>query len=229
AHGLRLAAVLERGAPYDIAIVKNPALLNDKNSVATVASGSLRRKAQWLARYPKHTVTPIRGNVQTRLRKFEESEVINAIIFARAGLERLNLLTENAVELPWMLPAPAQGIIGIACRESDDAVKNVLHEINHKKTFKEGAVERAFLQTLMGGCSVPVSAHARIDSSELLFEGAMHSFDGTRQFNIRQVINAAEWETAGQMCAENLLLQLGAKELMEEIRNKKWDDESALN
>ena len=177
ADNLFLAATLPRGAAEDVVVIKNKDMLENRDSIATVATGSLRRKSQWLAKYPKHRIVPIRGNVQTRLKKFSESNETDAVIFAKAGLERLELLTSNSVTLDWMLPAPAQGIVGIVCREDDNEMKEVCNKINHQNTFIEGAVERQFLQTLMGGCSVPLSARAKVQGSELYFQGAMHAFD----------------------------------------------------
>jgi hydroxymethylbilane synthase len=159
--------------------------------------------------------------VQTRLRKFEEDKHLDAVIFAKAGLERLNLLTENSITLDWMLPAPAQGIIGIVCRDGDTEMKEICSKINHRESFIAGFVEREFLKTLMGGCSVPISALVKIKGNEIEFQGAMHSYDGSRCFEIRRVMPFTNWENAGKELAEKLLQQNGAPELIEEIRNKK--------
>ena len=229
ADGLTIAAVLERGPAEDLVIVKDKTILEDNLSWATIASGSLRRRGQWLAKYPNHQMVGIRGNVQTRLRKFAESDEMDAVIFAKAGLERLGLIPENSVVLDWMLPAPAQGIIGIACREDDAEMQEILSAINHQETFIAGAVERQFMKTMQGGCSVPISALAEISGSELEFKGAMHSFDGKRAFNVHRVMLISEWQDAGKISAEKLLQMPGASGLIEEIRNKKWDEEGAVN
>jgi hydroxymethylbilane synthase len=219
AKGLELTAVLERGSPEDVVMVKSKEFLEDKLSNATIASSSLRRKAQWLARYPNHTIVPVRGNVQTRIRKFEEADT-DGIIFAKAGLERLNLPNENTVTLHWMLPAPAQGIIGIVCRTNDEQMKAACANINHRESFMAGTVERQFMNTMMGGCSVPISALAKVHDNELEFEGAMHSFDGKQEFRVHRIMLATEWENAGKEAAEKLLEQKGATELLNVIRNK---------
>lgn len=220
AENLFLAAVLERGSYEDVALVKRPELLaTDSLSVAT---SSLRRQAQWLAKYPAHKVTPIRGNVQTRLRKYQEQE-IDVIIFARAGLERLNLLPANALTLDWMLPAPAQGAIGIVCREDDEEMKKVLNGINHIHTFMECSMERQFLKTLMGGCSVPISALARVKGNEIEFRGAIHAYDGRKSAELYEKLPKAEWGNAGKETAKKILQQPVAVELIEAIRNKSWN------
>jgi hydroxymethylbilane synthase len=223
ADGLKLAAVLERGAYHDVALVKRKEILyHDTNAV--IATSSLRRKAQWLAKFPKHTTIPIRGNVQTRWRKFHDTEQTDAIIFAKAGLERLNMLPDDAIVLDWMLPAPAQGIVGIVCCKENKTMLNICADINHTDSFIAGAIERDFMKTLMGGCSVPVSALTLIKDEKIFFHGAIHAFDGSRFFEIRETIARSEWKKAGNKAALKLLRQEGASALMEEIRNKKWDE-----
>ncbi len=229
AQGLSISAVLERGPSEDLVIVKKKSILEDTQSEAVIASGSLRRRGQWLAKYPNHKLVGIRGNVQTRLRKFAESDEMQAVIFAKAGLERLGLIPENVEVLHWMLPAPAQGIIGIACRTEDEEMHAILAGINHQETFIAANVERQFMQTMMGGCSVPISALAQVNGSELEFKGAMHAFDGKRFFEVNRVMLVSEWTDAGKIAAETLLQQPGAAELIEEIRNKKWDEEGVVN
>ncbi|MDB5280940.1 MAG: porphobilinogen deaminase [Bacteroidota bacterium] len=229
AENIVLAATLERGSAEDVVLMKNKAILENNLSEATIATSSLRRRAQWLAKYPKHKIVPIRGNVQTRLKKFEETTDMDGVIFAKAGLERLNLLPDDAEALYWMLPAPAQGIIGIACRNDHQEMKDICKQINDDESFITGWVERQFLNTLMGGCSVPVSALARISGSELEFEGAVHSFDGSVSFRVHIIMMVSEWKNAGKEAAEKLLQQKGAPELMQEIRNKNWDEEGTLD
>ncbi len=223
-----LAAVLERGAHEDIVIVKNKALLADYDATAIIATSSLRRRAQWLARYKKHTPVPIRGNVQTRLRKFAE-ENIDAVIFAKAGLERLNLLTDNCITLDWMLPAPAQGIIGIVCRDDDNTMKEICAAINHRQSFIAGNVEREFLRTLHGGCSVPISALAQVHETDVAFRGAIHSYDGSRNAQIDFSVPISDWEQAGEKAANMILQQPQAQDLIEEIRNTPGNDKSAVD
>lgn len=229
AGNLLLAAVLQRGSSADVAIVKDKSLFENNASIVSIATSSLRRRAQWLAKYPNHKTVPIRGNVQTRLRKFAEAEDVNAVIFAKAGLERLNLLTENTITLDWMLPAAAQGIVGIVCRENDAAMIEVCNKINHQPSFIEGFVERQFLKTLLGGCSVPISALAKVNGDKLNFHGAVHAYDGNKFFEEASSISLNEWNEAGKSIAEKLLQQPGALMLIEEIRNKKWNDESTVN
>ena len=228
AEGLCLAAVLERGSSEDVIIIKNKTVVDDISGKATIATSSLRRQAQWLSKYPAHTIIPIRGNVQTRLKKFEENNNLDGVIFAKAGLERLDLLPVNSITLDWMLPAPAQGIIGIACRKEDSELITILKKINHHNTFIVGAAERQFLKTLMGGCSVPISAFAQITDDKIKIEGALHSFDGKQCFRVNESYDLSEGEHCGVLAAKKIMQQNGAAELIEVIRNKKWDETNTI-
>ena len=134
ADGIQQAAVLKRASFKDIIVYKNdPSFLKDKNSTAVIATSSTRRIAQWLHRYPNHTIENLRGNVNTRLRKVNENSW-NGAIFAAAGLERIGLRPENSADLDWMLPAPAQGAITIVCRNDDKYSFEISNEFNDYHT-----------------------------------------------------------------------------------------------
>ncbi|KAF3322503.1 porphobilinogen deaminase [Carex littledalei] len=147
-----------------------------------VGSASLRRQSQILFRYPSLKVVNFRGNVQTRLKKLGEGEV-QATLLALAGLKRLNMTDTVTAILPIeeMLPAIAQGAIGIACRSNDDKMANYLSLLNHEETRLAVACERAFLETLDGSCRTPIAGYASRDSDgNCLFRGLVASPDGTR-------------------------------------------------
>ncbi|MBS1619067.1 MAG: hydroxymethylbilane synthase [Bacteroidetes bacterium] len=228
ATGLTLSAVLPRGAHEDVALVKDKTKLTDGSSF-TIATSSLRRIAQWQAKYPDHNTTSIRGNVQTRLRKYGENTDMDGVIFAKAGLERVGLLPAEAITLDWMIPAPAQGVVGIVSRLDDQRLATTWPRINHTPTMTAAHAERQFLRRLMGGCSVPVSAYAYMSGDDLHFKGAVHSFDGTRAYFVERVFDQAQIADAGTTAAEALLVQPGAEGLMDEIRCKDWSDESTLD
>ena len=121
AQGIAQAAVLKRASQVDVLVYKNtPDFLEDHQSVAVIASSSVRRIAQWLNRYPNHQIENLRGNVNTRMQKVANSNW-NGAIFAAAGIERIGLRPANSIDLEWMLPAPAQGAIMVVCREEDQA------------------------------------------------------------------------------------------------------------
>lgn len=228
AENLELTSVLERGAYEDVVLLKNNRITEKNELQATIATSSLRRSAQWLEKFPNHKTVPIRGNIQTRLRKFEEADDMDGIIFAKAGLERLQLLPENAVTLDWMLPAPAQGVIGIVCRKNDLETVAACQKINHEETYINAHIERQFMRALQAGCSVPVSAFSVLNkqNDEISFKGAMHSFDGKQSFAVHLKGDYDLLATAGIEAAALLLKQEGASELLDVIRNKKWSDET---
>jgi len=215
--GIVQAAVLERANVDDILVHKgNPDFYTD---AAIIATGSLRRQAQWLNRYPHHTVTDLRGNVNTRLRKLAES-VWEGAIFAKAGLERINLLPENHITLDWMIPAPAQGAMVVVAMEADDFCREALAQLNHKPTEIATHIERQFLKKLEGGCTAPIGALVSSIDDDIRFEGVLLSIDGKHKLHIEKVIPAnGDVDNLGNICAEELL-QNGGAELMAEIRNQ---------
>lgn len=144
---------------------------------ATIATSSIRRIAQWSRRYPNHKIENLRGNINTRLKKLKESKWHGAI-FAAAGLERIGLRPANAIDLDWMLPAPAQGAIIVVCREDDEQTFKLCLSLNDEETALCTKIERDFLSALMGGCSTPISALAEIKNGEVHFKGNILSPDG---------------------------------------------------
>ena len=215
--GIVQAAVLERAATDDVLIHKGN--LNFLNEKGTIATGSLRRQAQWLNRYPNHTVTDLRGNVNTRLRKLNESNWGGAI-FAAAGLKRINLLPENHLALDWMIPAPAQGAMVVVAMESDDYCREALAKLNHTETEVCTFIERQFLKKLEGGCTAPIGALAQFKEDTIHFEGILLSINGKQRIHIEKVIaKNADYSTFGEQCAQEIL-DSGGQPLMQEIREK---------
>ncbi len=220
ATGLIQTAVLPRASYRDILVPKDGvSFLDDVNSKGVVATSSTRRRAQWLNRYPKYTIENLRGNVNTRLRKVKE-ESWDGAIFAAAGLERINLRPENAVELDWMLPAPAQGAIMVVCRKEDAHSYDASHLLNDEQTAICTKVERDFLRALLGGCTTPISALAEIDGDTIDFKGNILSLDGKKKAVINKRINLTNTADAGKEAAEELL-SIGGQEILDGIRNAK--------
>ena len=222
ANGIQQAAVLKRGSYKDIFVYKDDNSLKewriDDNSKITIATSSVRRIAQWLNRYSNHTIENLRGNVNTRLHKLKESNWHGAI-FAAAGLERIHLRPENAIELDWMLPAPAQGAIMVVCREDDDYALNSCKFFNDKETALCTKIERDFLSALLGGCSTPISALAEIKNNEVWFKGNMVSPDGKQKAEIAKSIVLADSSDLGFTAAKEILLK-GGGVVVEQIRTK---------
>lgn len=212
-QSLTVGAVLPRGNPHDILVHHG---LDFLNTEGTVATGSLRRKAQWLHRYPLHEIVPLRGNVETRLQKLE-AEKWDGAVFAAAGLERLQLNPKHTV-LNWMVPAPAQGAICVVSRENDRFLRNILEKLNHPETALCTAVERQFLQILEGGCSAPIGAHATIHNGLLTFRGELFSLDGEQRIACTKEQAVASARALGKSCAEEVLNN-GGKALISQIKS----------
>ena len=185
-----------------------------------IATSSIRRKAQWLHRYPKHSIENLRGNVNTRLKKVYEHEW-NGAIFAAAGLERINLRPKNSVDLNWMLPAPAQGAIMVVCREDDSFSFEACKFFNNVDTALCTKIERDFLRTLLGGCSTPISALAEVKNDTIVFKGNICSVDGKEKIEIEKETSIKDSEQLGVNAANEILNDTKAQKIIQAIRNEK--------
>ncbi|MEQ9262562.1 MAG: hydroxymethylbilane synthase [Owenweeksia sp.] len=214
-EGIQMAVVLERGPHEDILVYKD--LPDLKNAKAVIATGSIRRIAQWKNKYPEHTITGLRGNVQTRLKKLAENNWSGAI-FAKAGLHRVNILPEKHVVLDWMIPAPAQGVIGITCRQSDSVNFSALQPLNDENTSLTSRIERSFLRTLEGGCSAPIGALAALKDETISFRGGLFATDGSHKILVDKKVNLSEASDLGIESAKEVLAN-GGSEIMEKLRN----------
>ncbi len=216
-EGIIQAAVLKRASFKDLLIYKKDFSFLDKlESPAVIATSSIRRKAQWLNRYPNHKIENFRGNVNTRLKKLDESEW-NGAVFAAAGLERINLRPENSIELDWMLPAPAQGAIIVVCREEEKEHIKACENLNDIETAICTKTERDFLRKLLGGCSTPISALAEIKNNTLYFRGNILSVDGKEKATVVQTCLVADFEGLGIKAAEEILNN-GGRKIAEQIQ-----------
>ena len=224
--GLVMAAVLERASGDDI-LVHLEGFNPSKKNNAVIATSSIRRRSQWHHRFAQHDIVNVRGNVQTRLRKFKE-EGWDGIIFAKAGLERLGLLPEYFTVLDWMVPAPAQGAIVVICREDNNIVFEACQKINHPDSEIVVTVERNFLYHLEGGCSVPISAFAFLKGNEIVFEGAVHSLDGSREMTVKAVVPKETWRTIGEKAAMEIKESTKGKTILNEFRKLERQGENTL-
>ena len=211
--GIVEAAVLKRANTKDILIHKGLDFLENDGTIAT---GSLRRKAQWLNQYPTHKVVDLRGNVNTRMKKLDDNNW-NGAIFAAAGLERIALKPENFVDLNWMIPAPAQGAMLVVAMQEDKFTRKALALLNHKESEITVHIEREFLKVLEGGCTAPIGALATVDKDLVYFKGALFSLDGKEKIGVEKTVAINEIENFGRRCAEEILSNGGAK-LMQEIK-----------
>jgi hydroxymethylbilane synthase len=228
AKGIVQAAVLKRASYKDLLVYKDDEIVeNWKLNVykvnaplqneGIIATSSIRRKAQWLNRYPNHVIENLRGNVNTRLRKVEENNWQGAI-FAAAGLERIGLRPENSIELDWMLPAPAQGAIMIVCRDGDEYSAGACSKMNNAESALCTKLERDFLKELMGGCSTPISALAEITNENVIFKGNILSVDGKEKVEIELICPSSKAKELGVKAAHELLAK-GAQAIANSNKN----------
>ena len=212
--GIVQAAVLQRADEKDILVYNNN--LDFLEAEGIIATGSLRRQALWLNKYPNHKVEDLRGNVNTRLQKLKENNW-NGAVFAAAGLERINIKPSNFVNLDWMIPAPAQGAMVVHAMLNDEFCKEAIAELNDLETDICTYIERQFLKTLEGGCTAPIGALAKFLEDEILFKGILLSIDGKQKIEIERTVPIQEWKKLGYHLAQEILNNGGA-ELMKNIK-----------
>lgn len=214
---LKVAAILERADPRDTLVTSGGTdFLDDPDYEAIIATGSNRRKAQWLNRYPKHEITNIRGNVNTRLDKVASNKWDGAI-FAAAGLTRIDLGHHIDIYLDWMIPAAAQGAMAVMIREDDKDMEEVIKQLNHDETALCTTIERDFLHEMEAGCSAPVGAIANIEDGEVHFKAVALTLNGRERYDYENRVSVGKAGDLGLEAAQELL-EKGAITVIEEIR-----------
>ena len=217
-EGLKLSAVTKRHFVEDVLIAKKKEVtIQSLRENATVATGSLRRKCQLLHLRPDIKIVELRGNVPSRIKKFLNSNW-DAIILARAGVERLNLKKHISayISTDEILPAVGQGALGIETHQDNDIVNEIIQTIHHEETYKAVIAERALLKTLEGGCQVPIGAYAEVKQNGLFLDALVGSIDGSLTFRKKLRGSKSDPVTLGKQLAEDLL-NAGAKEILDEI------------
>ncbi len=217
--GICLAAITERWDVRDAFISKRYSKWSDLPKGATVATGSLRRQAQLLYQRPDLNIMDLRGNLNTRFKKFDESDW-DAMILAVAGIERLGWgkRISEKISTEVLLPAVGQGSFAITTREQDRQVREVLRAINHRPSQVAALAERAMLRTLEGGCQIPIGAHAEVQGDQLKLRGCVCTLDGRQKLTARAEGPVAQTEQIGVRVARELLAA-GGKEILAEILN----------
>ncbi len=212
--GFCIAALLKRANHADAFVAADGCTLDTLAHGARIGSSSLRRQAQLKLMRPDVLVEPLRGNVNTRLSKFDNGDY-DAIILAAAGLERLGLdhYISHQFSPDEMLPAAAQGVVGIECLESNDALRTILKQLTHEPTALTTAAERAVAKTLDASCQSPVATYAVIDGTSLTVTALVALPDGSR--SVRDVITGPveDAERLGEELATRLLAS-GAGEIL---------------
>ena len=216
--GLKLAAVTKRHEVEDVLIARKKGMtIQSLPEFGVVATGSLRRRSQLLHLRPDLTVLDLRGNVPSRIQKFLESEW-DAIILARAGVERLNLKKHISSFIPKeeILPAVGQGALGIEIHEDNKVVNEILKSLHHDETYKAVIAERSLLRALEGGCQVPIGAFAEVKPSGLYLDAVVGSLDGSVTYRKKLRGSKNDPEKLGKTLAKDLL-KAGAKQILKEV------------
>lgn len=216
--GLCIGAVPEREAPNDVLISKNGLLFSELISGGRIGTSSLRRSAQLLHARPDLVILPLRGNLDTRLKKLE-TENMDAIILAAAGVKRLNFesrITEY-IDENVMLPAVGQGALCIEIRENDTEIEPIVAALDHQKTRSAVMGERAFSNRLEGGCQVPIAALGKIEKNILTLSGLVADIDGKTILKKTLSGPVGQSESIGVKLADSLL-SMGAKKILEKIK-----------
>jgi hydroxymethylbilane synthase len=200
-EGIHIAAVRPRGDARDRIIGAES--IETLKQGAIVGTSSPRRKAQLLRMRPDLKIVPIRGNVETRLKKVESGEV-DATLLAAAGLKRLGIEAGNAIPAEILLPAPGQAVIGMECRTNDTTTQSVLSTVNNQITYSAVMAERAFTKALGGSCSSPVAAFAVLDDGDLIMRAQIFSEDGSEMVEDRAVFECGDLETPNALARDML-------------------------
>lgn len=216
-EGVSLKGFMKRGNPYDILVYKSDDIFKKEKRI--IATGSLRRSAFWLNKFPQDSVVDLRGNVQLRIQKLMDSDWDGAI-FAYAGLDRSEILSElnskglKFKTLDWMIPAPSQGIVGITCK-----LGFKMPPISDENSKIAATIERQFLNVLEGGCTAPIGALAEVSDENIYFKGSILSLDGKKLITVEEHFPLPGFENKGKEMAENCL-EKGAGELIKEIKTQ---------
>jgi hydroxymethylbilane synthase len=219
APGLTIGAILPRENPADVLVSREAYTLDTLPQEATVGTSSLRRQAQLLAHRPDLNIIPLRGNVDTRLKKaLNPNGPYHAIILAAAGLKRMGLEKHISQQIPFdlMLPAPGQGAIAVQCRADDEITLLKLAALDHLPTRQAVLAERTFLAGLGGGCSIPMGALGQVNGEILNLQGIVANLDGQRVIRANYDGLVSKAETIGRTLAQQALAE-GAQEILEVV------------
>lgn len=218
--GLVIGCIPEREDHRDAFISKNHVKFADLKPGAVVGTSSLRRGAQLLAKRPDIEIKWIRGNIETRLEKMQKEDY-DAIILAAAGLSRLGWATEKVTEFlepDLCLPAVGQGALAIECRESDTELLSLLEKFTCTKTSLTVRAERSFLQTMEGGCQIPIAGYANLNNEgEIVLTGLVATSDGKTIYK-EQVVGQNPEELGVRLA--NLLIEKGARKILDELKEE---------
>ena len=215
ASGLSIHCVFKRASSQDVLIFKEKNV--NFNNALTIATSSIRRKTQWKNKYPNHKIVSLRGNIESRIAKLEKNNWDGAI-FAKAGLDRLSICPENKIVLDWMIPSAAQGAIAIASRTNENELNNLLKSTSCSSTFHWLNHERKFLKLMNGGCSVPISAFAKIEGDRLVFKVSISTMDSKNIIKVEDSFDCNDLKTGEKMYKK--ILKNGGKKILQELKKE---------
>ncbi len=216
-YELEISVVTERENPFDALISRDNIKLDDLPKNAKIGTGSLRRSSQLLKYRPDLEIVPLRGNIDTRIKKLD-SEGLDAIILAAAGLRRMGWADKIAQIIPAeiILPAMGQGAVGIETRKHDPEVLEAIMALDHEETHLALDAERSFVDVLDGGCQVPIGAYATLEEKNITLSGLVASLDGKTIFQASQQKLLTEAKQLGQELGKEILA-MGADKVLKEI------------
>jgi len=214
-EGLKFAAILPREDARDVLVSRGNKKIEFMPRGAKIGTGSMRRASQILAIMPDVAIVPLRGNLDTRLKKIE-TENLAGVILAAAGMKRMGFAEKITQYLPieTMLPAVGQGALGLEIRDNDEVLKKILAKLNHEPTHREVTAERSYLRALGGGCRLPIAAFAKIDGGQLFLEGLVAAPQGLTIIRDKVKGDPEEAEQLGKKLAE-IILERGGKKLLD--------------
>ena len=214
---LMIGAIPEREDPRDVLISREDIKMEELSKGARLGTGSLRRGMQVKSLMPDVEIVPVRGNIDTRIKKIV-TEHLDGIIIAAAGMKRMGRDREISQYIPLeiMMPSVGQGVLGIELREDDKEAENIISPLNHPDTMVEISAERAFLRRLGGGCQVPIAGIARKHGDSLVIKGLVGSVDGRIMIMDEIRGRSSDWEDMGNTLAENILSR-GGRAVLDEI------------
>jgi hydroxymethylbilane synthase len=193
ADGLEIACIPQRANPSDTLVYKTTK--PEHEIPFTVATSSLRRKAQWLHKFSNfHITDSVRGNINTRLHKLLENDEWDGIIFATAGLDRINLQVPQKLVLDWMIPAPAQGALAVMSRISDPQFKHLLSDLHCQDTSITVNIERSFLRAMEGGCTMPIGAFVNMDAESVHLRACLLDQEGDLRIDVDREFDIHHWQ-----------------------------------
>ncbi|HOO89210.1 MAG TPA: hydroxymethylbilane synthase [Syntrophales bacterium] len=216
-EGLIIGTIPEREDSRDVLISREGRKMEGLPKGARIGTGSLRRRMQIKSLMPDIEIVPIRGNIDTRIKKIV-TENLDGIIIAAAGMKRMGRSREITQYIPLevMMPSVGQGVLGLESREDDRVVEELIRPLNHPDSMVELSAERTFLRCLGGGCQVPIAGIARKQGDSLIMKGLVGSVDGRVMIMDEVRGNSDDWEDVGSTLAENILSR-GGQAILDDV------------